>query len=68
MTDYTVAHDHLVYVVFDTPYGTPRIFQSVFNTHELAESAIETYKAQDAEVGFSRTYQITPVRLNALGE
>ncbi len=67
MTDFTVAHDHLVYVVFDTPYGLGRIFQSVFNTHELAESAIEAYKAQDAQIGFSRSYEITPVRLNARG-
>lgn len=54
----------LVYVVFDAPYGRQRHYQSVFTTHELAESAIETYKAQD---GFARSYEIIPVRLNALG-
>jgi hypothetical protein len=67
MNDFTVAHDHLVYVVFDAPYGSRRMFQSVFTTHELAERAIEAYKELDAEGGYARSYEITPVRLNAMG-
>ena len=66
MTDYTVAKDHLVYVLFIDRYDHPLRYCGVFSTHELAEAAMR--KLELAEVGlfgYSHDYVIRAVRLDS---
>ena len=66
MTDFTVAHDHLVYVLFIDRYDHPLLYRGVFSTHELAEAAKR--KLELAEVGlfgYSHDYIIRAVRIDS---
>ena len=66
MTDFTVAHDHLVYVLFIDRYDHPLRYCGVFSTHELAAAA--KCKLEDAEIadyGYSHDYVIRPTRLDS---
>ena len=66
MTDFTVAKDHLVYVLFRDSYGHPPVYYGVFSTYERAKS--EMRAAEQVEIddyGYSHDYIIRTVRLDS---
>ena len=66
MTDYTVAHDHLVYVLLLDRYDHPLRYCGVFSTYERAKS--EMRAAEQVEIdgyGYSHDYVIRTVRLDS---
>lgn len=66
MTDFTVAKDHLVYVLFRDSYGHPPVYRGVFSTHELAEAAKSKMRAIEiADFGYAHDYVIRTVRLDS---
>jgi hypothetical protein len=66
MTDYTVAHDHLVYVLLLDRYDHPLRYCGVFSTHELAEAAKSKMRAIEiADFGYAHDYVIRAVRLDS---
>ena len=66
MTDYTVAHDHLVYVLLLDRYDHPLRYCGVFSTHELAEAAMRKLEQEEIDdFGYSHDYFIRPVRLDS---
>ena len=66
MTDFTVAHDHLVYVLLLDRYDHPLRYCGVFSTHELAAAAKSKMRAIEiADFGYSHDYVIRTVRLDS---
>ncbi len=66
MTDFTVAKDHLVYVLFRDSYGHPPVYYGVYSNFDLAFAA--KCKREDAEIadfGYSHDYIIRTVRLDS---
>ena len=66
MTDYTVAKDHLVYVLFIDRYDHPLLYRGVYSNFDLAFAA--KCKREDAEIadfGYSHDYVIRAVRLDS---
>ena len=66
MTDFTVAKDHLVYVLLLDRYDHPVLYRGVFSTHELAEAAMRVLEQEEiADFGYSHDYVIRAVRLDS---
>ena len=66
MTDFTVAKDHLVYVLFRDSYGRPPVYYGVYSTHELAEARMRVLEQEEiADFGYSHDYVIRTVRLDS---
>lgn len=66
MTDFTVANDHLVYVLLLDRYAHPVLYRGVFSTHELAEAAKRKLEQEEiADYGYSHDYIIRAVRIDS---
>ena len=66
MTDFTVAKDHLVYVLMRDSYGQPAVYFGVFSSFEKAEAhATKLKKKEEAEYGYSYDYVVQPTRLDS---
>ena len=66
MTDFTVAHDHLVYVLFRDSYGRPPVYYGVYSTHDLAEARMRVLEQEEiADFGYSHDYIIRAVRIDS---
>lgn len=66
MSDFTVAHDHLVYVLFRDRYGFAPDYYGVFSSPEQAEARRDVLMQAEAEdFGFSADYIVRPVRLDS---
>ena len=63
MTDFTVAKDHLVYVLFRDSYGRPPVYYGVYSSPELAEACMRVLEI--ADFGYAHDYVIRAVRLDS---
>ena len=66
MNDFTVAHDHLVYVLFRDRYGLAPDYCGVFSSSEQAEARKAVLMEEEiADFGYSHDYVIRTVRLDS---
>ena len=66
MTDFTVAKDHLVYVLFRDSYGHPPVYYGVYSSPELAEARMRVLEQEEIDgYGYSHDYVIRTVRLDS---
>lgn len=66
MSDFTVAHDHLVYVLFRDRYGLAPDYCGVFSSSEQAEARKAVLMEEDIDgFGYSDGYIVRPVRLDS---
>ena len=66
MTDFTVAKDHLVYVLLLDRYDHPLRYCGVYSSPELAEAAKSKMRAIEiADFGYAHDYVIRTVRLDS---
>jgi hypothetical protein len=66
MNDFTVAHDHLVYVLFRDRYGFAPDYCGVFSSPEQAEARRDVLMQEEIDgFGYSYDYVVRPTRLNS---
>jgi hypothetical protein len=66
MNDFTVAHDHLVYVLMRDSYGQPAVYSGVFSSPEHAEAHRAVLMQEEIDgFGYSYDYVVVPTRLDS---
>lgn len=66
MTDFTVANDHFVYVLFRDSYGRPPVYYGVYSNHGPAIARMHVLQQEEiADYGYSHDYVIRAVRLDS---
>ncbi len=66
MNDFTVVHDHLVYVLFRDRYGFAPDYCGVFSSSEQATARMDVLMVEEiADFGYSHDYVIRTVRLDS---